>query len=82
MTKPLNIRRLGIAAKMLRYAEDHYRLIKVQQLDLSTSEIQSDALSFYQRSGYQLVREEIARAKSNKTIGGGIRRYHFKKSLV
>jgi putative acetyltransferase len=50
-------------------------------MDLSTSELQGDALSLYRSSGYQLVREEVAIAASNKTLGGGIRRYHFTKLL-
>jgi GNAT superfamily N-acetyltransferase len=75
-------RRQGIAGKMLQYAEDHCRANTIRQLDLSTSEIQSDALSFYQKSGYELVGEEVAEAANNKTIGGGIRRFHFKKALA
>jgi hypothetical protein len=48
---------------------------------LSTSELQREALSLYRNAGYGLVREEVAVAASNKTIGGGIRRYHFSKIL-
>jgi len=50
-------------------------------MDLSTSELQGDALSLYRNNGYQLVREEVAIAASNKTPGGGIRRFHFTKLL-
>ena len=51
-------------------------------LVLSTSELQaSAAVALYKSSGYRLVREEIAEAASNKTLGGGIRRYHFEKFL-
>ncbi len=74
-------RRQGIAGKMLAFAEEYCRTINVLQLDLSTSEIQSDALSFYRKSGYELVREEVAQAPSNKTIGGGVRRFYLKKCL-
>lgn len=74
-------RRQGIAGQMLEFAEDHCRGIGVDQLDLSTSEIQSDALSFYRSAGYELVREEVAEAANNKTIGGGIRRFYFTKHL-
>jgi GNAT superfamily N-acetyltransferase len=74
-------RRQGIARKMLQFAEDHCRAENVHRLDLSTSEIQSDALSFYQGAGFDLVREETADVASNKTIGGGINRYYFKKDL-
>ena len=40
-----------------------------------------DALTLYRNAGYENVREEIADAASNKTLGGGIRRYHFTKRL-
>jgi GNAT superfamily N-acetyltransferase len=74
-------RRRGIARAMLRYAEDECRRRNRPTMDLSTSELQSDALSLYRSAGYELVREEIASSASNKTIGGGIRRYHFTKPL-
>jgi hypothetical protein len=38
-------------------------------------------LALYQNAGYELVREEIATDASNKTLGGGIRRYHFTKAV-
>jgi putative acetyltransferase len=74
-------RRRGIARKMLAFAEHECRLRHRPTMDLSTSELQGDALSFYRNAGYQLVREEVAAAASNKTLGGGIRRYHFTKPL-
>jgi len=74
-------RRRGIAGKMLTFAEDYCRANDALHLDLSTSELQSEALSFYRQSGYAPVREEVAEAANNKTIGGGVRRYHFKKIL-
>lgn len=74
-------RRRGIARAMLRYAEDECRRRNRPTMDLSTSELQGDALSLYRSAGYELVREEIAASASNKTIGGGIRRYHFTKPL-
>jgi GNAT superfamily N-acetyltransferase len=74
-------RRRGIARTMLRYAEDECRRRNRSTMDLSTSELQTDALSLYRSSGYQLVREEVALSASNKTLGGGIRRYYFTKSL-
>jgi putative acetyltransferase len=76
-----NARRRGIASAMLRYAEDECRRRRRLTMDLSTSELQVEALSLYRSSGYQLVREEVALSASNKTLGGGIRRYHFTKSL-
>jgi len=74
-------RRQGIAGKMLGFAEDKCRDENFRRIDLSTSEIQVEALSFYRKSGYRLVREGVAEAMSNKTIGGGVRRYHFQKEL-
>ena len=74
-------RRRGIARKLLRFAEDECRRRNRPRLDLSTSELQREALSLYRNSGYRLVREEIAAAASNKTLGSGIRRYHFIKHL-
>jgi GNAT superfamily N-acetyltransferase len=72
-------RRRGIARKMLSFAEDECRRRNRPRMDLSTSELQGDALSLYRNNGYQLVREEVAIAASNKTLGGGIRRFHFTK---
>jgi hypothetical protein len=50
-------------------------------MELSTSEIQGEALALYRNAGFELVREEVAEAASNKTVGGGIRRFHFTKAL-
>jgi hypothetical protein len=66
---------------MLAFAEKHCRTLDKVRLDLSTSEVQPEALAFYRAQGYVQVREEVAEAASNKTIGGGIRRYHFEKTL-
>jgi putative acetyltransferase len=76
-----DMRRHGIARQMLQFAEQECCRQNVKRLDLSTSELQSEALSLYRNSGYRLVREEVASAASNKTLGGGIRRYHFTKPL-
>lgn len=74
-------RRRGIARNMLAFAEQECRRRNRLQLQLSTSELQQDALTLYRNAGYEAVREEIADAASNKTLGGGIRRYHFIKRL-
>jgi GNAT superfamily N-acetyltransferase len=74
-------RRRGIARRMLAFAEDECRRRHRPTMDLSTSELQGDALSLYRNAGYRQVREEAAVAASNKTLGGGIRRYHFTKAL-
>jgi GNAT superfamily N-acetyltransferase len=75
------MRRQGIARMMLQVAEDECRRRKRARIDLSTSELQGEALSLYRSAGYRLVREEVAVAASNKTLGAGIRRFHFTKSL-
>lgn len=74
-------RRRGIARQMLQFAEDECRRRGASRLQLSTSELQGDALALYRHAGYTLVREEIAVTSSNKTLGGGLRRYHFEKQL-
>jgi GNAT superfamily N-acetyltransferase len=74
-------RRLGIASEMLRFAEDECRRRGIRRMELSTSEIQPAAVALYGRAGYRLVREIVAEHASNKTIGGGIRRFHFDKDL-
>ena len=74
-------RRVGIGRTLLQFAEDQCRADKVQRLDLSTSETQPEALALYRNSGFELVREEVAEAANNKTIGAGIRRYYFTKDL-
>jgi GNAT superfamily N-acetyltransferase len=76
-----DMRRRGIARRMLDFAEQECRRRNRPRMDLSTSEIQGEALALYRNAGYELVREEIAVAASNKTVGGGIRRYHFTKAL-
>ena len=73
--------RRGIARQMLRFAEDECRRRNVFRLDLSTSELQGPAVSLYQDAGYELIREETALAESNKTVGAGLRRFHFAKAL-
>jgi GNAT superfamily N-acetyltransferase len=76
-----DVRRGGIARSMLRVAEAECRRRGRSRMVLSTSELQQEALALYRNAGYELVREEVAAAASNKTIGGGIRRYHFCKML-
>lgn len=75
------VRRRGIARKMLASAEQECRRRNRPELQLSTSELQQDALALYRNADYEAMREEIADAASNKTLGGGIRRYHFIKRL-
>ncbi len=72
-------RRRGVARLMLQRAEDECRRFGADRLDLSTSELQPAALAFYLSARYQLVHEEVAETASNKTLGGGLRRFHFVK---
>lgn len=74
-------RKQGIARQMLGFAEDECRRRNRPTMDLSTSELQPAALALYRNAGYVLMREEVAAEASNKTLGGGIRRYHFTKAL-
>ena len=72
-------RRGGIGRSMLRFAEAECRRLGARRLELSTSELQPAALELYRNAGYRLVRQEAAVEVSNKTVGGGIRRYYFEK---
>ena len=74
-------RRRGIARTMLNFAEEQCRRRNRPRMDLSTSELQREALALYRDAGYERVREEVAVVGSNKSLGGGIRRYHFTRSL-
>ena len=74
-------RRAGIARQLLQFAEDECRRRSIPALELSTSELQPAALALYRQAGYTLVREEVAETTSNKTVGGGIHRYYFMKTL-
>ena len=74
-------RRGGIARLMLQFAEAECRRLDMRRLELSTSELQPAALELYGHAGYRLLNEAVAEQASNKTLGGGIRRFHFTKRL-
>lgn len=76
-----DFRRMGIAKQLLQYAETEARKLGARQIILSTSELQQAALALYRNAGYRAVKEELAQEASNKTIGGGIRRFHFVKDF-
>ena len=76
-----SLRRQGLARDMLAHAEQTCVKQGRSELVLSTSEIQTVAIALYRASGYQLVREEIAQSISNKTVGHGLRRFHFSKKI-
>ncbi len=71
----------GIGRSLLAHAEEQTRLADKARLILSTSEIQTAALSLYRASGYKELREEVSKGQSNKQVGGGLRRFHFEKRL-
>jgi len=75
-------RRSGIGRRLLARAEIEARMADCTRMILSTSELQSAALELYRQAGYREVRQEIATQKTNKTIGGAIRRFHFEKMLT
>ncbi len=75
------MRRRGIGRQMLALAEETARRDQYLFMALSTSELQPDAISLYRNSGYRLVDEGNSAEQSNKTIGGGIRRFYFEKHL-
>jgi GNAT superfamily N-acetyltransferase len=62
-------RRGGFARRMLAFAEDLARREQCTVMMLSTSELQSAAISLYRNSAYRLVREAVAAETSNKTVG-------------
>ena len=70
----------GIAQRMLQCAEARARDLGFSKLILSTAEVQEAAIAFYRKSGYRLVRTEVADAMSTKTVGGGLTRFHFEKT--
>ncbi len=74
-------RRGGIASLMLRFAEEECRRRAMLKIELSTSELQPAAVELYRQAGYRLLREVVAGEASHKTVGSGIRRYHFEKRL-
>jgi putative acetyltransferase len=74
-------RRGGVAREMLRFAEAEARRFGARRLELSTSELQPAAVRLYRSAGYRLMHEATAAEPSNKTVGGGVRRYYFQKEL-
>ncbi len=74
-------RRRGIGVRLLSHIEDFCIKEGYERILLSTSEMQDAALALYRAQGYQLVREEVAEEQTNRTVGGGIRRFHFVKNL-
>ena len=51
-------------------------------LVLSTSELQVPAMRLYEASGFSQVRRETTAPASRKSVGAGIVRYHYEKTLA
>jgi putative acetyltransferase len=74
-------RRRGFGMLMLRHAETIGQQQGASKIVLSTSQLQQEAVMLYRHAGYVQVREEYAERPTNKTVGHGIRRFHFEKPL-
>ena len=74
-------RRMGLGRFLLGNAERLAHARGARALVLSTSELQQEALALYRTSGFTQTKIDIALAASNKTVGSGIRRFHFEKPL-
>jgi ribosomal protein S18 acetylase RimI-like enzyme len=75
-------RRQGIGRALLATAEAFCRERGYRTLVLSTSELQVPAMRLYEASGFRLERKETAVPASHKSVGAGIARYHYGKSLA
>ena len=71
----------GVAQRMLECAESRARELGFSTMILSTAEIQRAALKFYRKNGYHQVKTEVAETMSVRTVGGGLKRFHFDKPL-
>ena len=74
-------RRRGLGRALLQTAEDFCRSAGYRKIVLSTSELQSAARKLYESSGYRLVREEANPPATHKSVGAGVKRYHYGKAL-
>jgi len=71
----------GIAQRMLDFAQAEARARGFTKMILSTAEIQKAADRFYRKSGFRLIRTEVADNMTAKQAGGGLTRFHFEKAL-
>ena len=69
------------AGRCILHTEEECRRQNLRRLELSTSELQPAAIELYRQAGYRLLHEAVAEQASNKTLGGGIRRFYFEKIL-
>lgn len=71
----------SLASWMLKSAEVAAHDFGYRTMMLSTAEIQYSAVRFYEKQGYRRVHVEIANDASIKTVGGGLKRFHYQKKL-
>jgi GNAT superfamily N-acetyltransferase len=74
-------RGLGIAQRMLDCAQAEARALGFTKMIVSTAQIQKAADRFYRKSGFRLIRTEVAEKMTTKQAGGGLTRFHFEKVL-
>jgi len=74
-------RGLGIAQRMLDFAQAEARALGFTKMILSTAQIQKAADRFYRKSGFRQIRTEVAEKMTAKQAGGGLTRFHFEKVL-
>jgi GNAT superfamily N-acetyltransferase len=74
-------RGLGIAQRMLGCAQAEARALGFTKMIVSTAQVQKAADRFYRKSGFRLIRTEVAEKMTTKQAGGGLTRFHFEKVL-
>jgi GNAT superfamily N-acetyltransferase len=75
------VRRRGIGTAMLAHAEAICRGLGFTEITLSTSELQPAAIELYRAAGFEQTGQYVAENGTNKTVGHGIRRFTFRKSV-
>lgn len=71
----------GVAQRMLGLAMEEARSRGFIKMILSTAQIQKAADRFYRKSGFRLIRTEVAGEMTAKQAGGRLIRLHFEKAL-
>lgn len=71
----------GVAQRMLDCAQAEARALGFTKMIVSTARIQKAADRFYRKSGFRLIRTEVAETMTAKQAGGGLTRFHFEKVL-
>lgn len=75
-------RRRGFGSLLLAHGEAFSAAEGYRRIALSTSELQPAAKDLYEARGYRLARTVTAREQTNRTVGGGIRRFHYEKPVA